>query len=622
MRPVFGSNAAQDEYLEFLATFHDEAQNIARCDHPNVVAVHRILYHEERAYLVMEWVRGCSLKSYIAEHGPLAEPECRVLLTGLMEGLAAVHASGLLHLDIKPDNIMLRTDGSPVLIDFGAARRAHRLERDPSCRVVSDGYSPPEQYDRLANTLGPASDIFALAATGYFAACGQPPAPTMDRVLAVARGRPDPLQPISAAAAATMISSGFEEALRIGLALDEEQRPESVAAWANMFIAAPVPAARPTLSVRLAEGGAPTAREPRSDTLNIGSKIPEDAGTPMPRRSPDGALIPVATPTPRASAWHRIGYQWLAATARVKNWRFGLPAVTASVAMATVLAGAAEILSFHPGETRKSPLVGVNSAAPLSPGAKSKVAAAELAAAPRASLQRCDALIAHPDDPQRPADVVGTDWNAVDVAAARDAIEACSLAVEEGEAETPRLRFNLARAYHRLAQVRPEDRTLYVRLAIASYTAAAERGHAAAQGNLGQMLYDGSAGARDLPKAIEQLRKAAQGGYPDAFLTLAHAHATGSGVEVDNRKTVCWLGLVVRKSSVLRYRRWAEQEIASIALDPVEKRKIAEGTGEPGECLAIGTVGEGPDGTRDALVPTDPRPPIQRLTRRTMLSGL
>src|SRR5688572_31655291 len=104
MRPVFHSPAEHDEYLELLAAFRQEAQNIARCEHPNVVGVHRILDHDERPYLVMEWVRGSSLRSNIEQNGPLAEEDCRVLLTGLMDGLAAVHASGLLHLDIKPSN--------------------------------------------------------------------------------------------------------------------------------------------------------------------------------------------------------------------------------------------------------------------------------------------------------------------------------------------------------------------------------------------------------------------------------------------------------------------------------------------------------------------------------------
>jgi serine/threonine protein kinase/TPR repeat protein len=592
MRPVFRGEAEQVAYSELLAAFRDEAQNIARCEHPNVVGVHRIFDHDARPYLVMEWVRGSSLQSRIEQNGPLSEPECGALLTGLMDGLAAVHGSGVLHLDIKPSNIMVRADGSPVLIDFGAARRAHRLDRDPSYRVVSEGYSSPEQYDRANTTLGPASDIYALAATGYYAATGQPPAATMERVLAAARNRPDPLQPLGAIIGEAAVSSQFEQALLSGLALDEAARPASVEAWASMFSPQAEPIVAPSRPAIVVERIRPLPIGQRnSTTLIIGGKWSDAPAIRFSRQGPDGApLVSAAEPALTA---HRSGLVAAAATAanRANAWMAQRSRLTVSLAIAAVLAASTAIISLLPEDFRKAPL----HAAPQITAVVTEAPRAAAAPVPMPdSVRRCDISMAHPDDPQRPSDVAGIAWSSIDLTAAREALEACSRAVVEDAAGTPRLRFNLARTYHRLAQLRPEDRAIFVRLAVENYAAAAERGHAAAQGNLGQMLYDGSSGTRDLTKAVEWLRKGALGGFPDSYLTLAHAYTTGTGVEADQRTAVCWYSLVVRTSSVEGYRRWAEQERARIAIDPAEKQRYAESTAGPGECLAIGMSGERP----------------------------
>jgi hypothetical protein len=278
---------------------------------------------------------------------------------------------------------------------------------------------------------------------------------------------------------------------------------------------------------------------------------------------------------------------------RALSWMREWWPVTASLGIAAAaFATAAAIVTMAPAGRQTAPVVG-------DPAAVHDVQHTDAAPAvlPE-SMRRCDALIAHPDDPRRPGEAPGVSWSSLDLAAARDAVEACSRAVAEDTTADPRMRFNLARTYHRLSALRPEERATYVRLAVAHYAAAAESGHAAAQGNLGQMLYDGSSGTRDLARAHEWLRKAALGGFADAYLTLAHAYSSGTGVEPDQRKAVCWYSLVVRHSSVEPYRRWAEQQRALIALDAAEKRKYADGTSGPGECLAIGAVGERPTATR------------------------
>ena len=136
------------EYQWGLTRFQEEAKLLAKFDHRHLVRVYRAFPAQGTAYLVMEYVAGRSLQAKIRVDGLLEDDVVRTLLLDITEGLATVHKEGLLHRDIKPENVMLRPDGTPVLIDFGAARRVRRSR--PVTAVVTPGYSPLEQYsDKL-----------------------------------------------------------------------------------------------------------------------------------------------------------------------------------------------------------------------------------------------------------------------------------------------------------------------------------------------------------------------------------------------------------------------------------------------------------------------------------------
>jgi TPR repeat protein len=113
------------------------------------------------------------------------------------------------------------------------------------------------------------------------------------------------------------------------------------------------------------------------------------------------------------------------------------------------------------------------------------------------------------------------------------------------------------------------------------------RGYAAAQGNFGQMLYGGTGGmAPDPRQAVEWLRKAAAGDFPDAYLTLAFAYTTGRGTDApDQRKAFCWLSLLERATTVKAYRALAQQQRAAMALSATDKRSIEEGAMKGKDCL-------------------------------------
>ena len=183
-------------------------------------------------------MEGHSLADELRSSGPMPEARVRSLLSGLAEGLAAVHAAGLVHRDIKPANVMLRSrDGSPVLIDFGAAREHMGRQSRSITAVLTPGYAPIEQYSAKGHQ-GPWTDVYALGALAYAALSGRAPDDASERILE------DRLVPV-AAASATPVSGGLARAVEAALAVDMRQRPQDTAEWLAL----------------LGEGGAGTAGE-------------------------------------------------------------------------------------------------------------------------------------------------------------------------------------------------------------------------------------------------------------------------------------------------------------------------------------------------------------------------
>lgn len=229
----------------------DEARILRRLDHPNVVRVIRHFDALDTGFIVMEFVSGRTLEAAVLADGPWDEARLRPVLDGLMSACAKVHEVELLHRDIKPANIMLRPDGRPVLIDFGAARQAITSKSRTVTAMVSPGYGPVEQYSTKAK-LGPYTDIYGLAAAAYFALTGEDP------VSAVERTRNDPLTPLTRAAKARG-EQKFLAAIDAGLKVDAVDRPPDIDSWRGLFPAARVekgPAPDPIPRRLLILGGA------------------------------------------------------------------------------------------------------------------------------------------------------------------------------------------------------------------------------------------------------------------------------------------------------------------------------------------------------------------------------
>ena len=228
--PRTGSDGGDYEWG--LERFLAEARTLARFDHRHLVRVQRVFEARGTAYMVMEHVEGRTLKEEVEAAGPLSEARVREVLGALADGLAEVHGAALLHRDIKPDNVMLRPEGTPVLIDFGSARQAMGGHSRSLTTVLTPGYAPIEQYSARGHQ-GPWTDIYALGAVAYWALSGAVPEDATERV------RADRLPPV-ARAARVPVSARLAAAVDAALAVGEADRPQSLEEWRAMLDRPPV----------------------------------------------------------------------------------------------------------------------------------------------------------------------------------------------------------------------------------------------------------------------------------------------------------------------------------------------------------------------------------------------
>jgi len=148
-----------------MKCFFEEGRALAKINHPNVVRVLNFFRGNETVYMVMRYERGRTLQQLIqGRQEPISERFVRRLFSELLNGLREVHTHKILHLDIKPANIYIRSDGAPVLLDFGAARQTLTTGRTKLAPMYTPGFAAPEQY-REPDRLGPWTDIYGVGAS-------------------------------------------------------------------------------------------------------------------------------------------------------------------------------------------------------------------------------------------------------------------------------------------------------------------------------------------------------------------------------------------------------------------------------------------------------------------------
>jgi serine/threonine protein kinase len=226
------SSESEETYRWALKKFLDEARTLRELGRPNphrnIVRVRQFIEANGTAYMVMDYEKGRSLSQILNERVTLPQNELQSILEPLLDGLERVHAAPVWHRDIKPSNILIRPDGSPVLIDFGAARREVAGADRTVFAMFSPAYAAPEQVDYTAGRQGPWTDIYALGATLYHAVTGDKPRNAAER-----RQGADYASAVQTAAGS--YTPIFLAAIDAALQLKPESRPQSIAAWRQLF---------------------------------------------------------------------------------------------------------------------------------------------------------------------------------------------------------------------------------------------------------------------------------------------------------------------------------------------------------------------------------------------------
>jgi len=205
-----------------LRSFVNEAHLLASFDHRSLLKVYRFWEANGTAYMVMPYYRGVTLKRALAAlDAPPDEAWLRRLLGPLLDALDTMHRAHCFHRDIAPDNVLLLDDGTPLLLDFGAARRVIGDATHALTAFLKPGYAPVEQYAEMPSMKqGPWTDLYALGSVVHYAISGHTPPESVARLVN------DTMVPLERSAAGRY-SERFLRAIDHALAVRPDERPQS-----------------------------------------------------------------------------------------------------------------------------------------------------------------------------------------------------------------------------------------------------------------------------------------------------------------------------------------------------------------------------------------------------------
>ena len=216
----------EDFFRAGVERFLVEAKSVAALsDEDGIVDVLDYFQENNTAYIVMEYLEGETLKEYVNHHSLFEADRLIALMMPMMRSLKEMHARGVIHRDIAPDNIMLTKSGRLKLMDFGSARYYTNQQQSMSI-VLKQGFAPEEQYRRNGRQ-GPYTDVYALCATIYACITGRVPPNSLDRLAH------DTLQPPSRLG--VRISPSQENALMSGLATRAQNRCPDMETLMRLF---------------------------------------------------------------------------------------------------------------------------------------------------------------------------------------------------------------------------------------------------------------------------------------------------------------------------------------------------------------------------------------------------
>ena len=284
-----GSQGSAKIMEAFKAKFIKEAKTIAKFDHANIIHIHDVFAENNTAYYVMEYIDGESLSSVVKRHDALNEATAVSYIRQVAEALDYIHEQRIMHLDVKPGNVMLRSrDERAILIDFGLSKHydAESGEATSSSPVgVSHGFAPMEQYKSDGvREFSPSTDIYSLGATLYYLVTGSVPPEAADV-------SDDGLPPLPA-----HLSQGVRTAIERSMADKRKARPQSIREFLallddNQPVAAPV--AQPAAEVTVVN----VETKKISEATVISVETPVERSTP--KSEPKSTSIPTPAPSPK-----------------------------------------------------------------------------------------------------------------------------------------------------------------------------------------------------------------------------------------------------------------------------------------------------------------------------------
>jgi serine/threonine protein kinase len=530
------SDDQTERYRWGLDRFIREARTLARFDHPNIVRVLSVFEQHGTAYMVMRFEEGENFAALLDRKRTLKESELMRVLLPVLEGLELVHGAGFIHRDIKPDNIHIRADGSPVLLDFGSARHAVGQSRTMTI-LVAPGYAPFEQYYSTGEDQGPWTDIYSLGATCYRAISGVPPMDAIARSKGILGSAREILVPATAVGSGRY-SERLLKAIDHALAFAEKDRPQTIAAWREELLgpgaaagtprpkaaAAPTPAARP----------APT---------------PQSAATTAPAPPPNPARGPIAR------------------NASIIAGLLVVALVGGGIGAYIALRGAAE-----PAQPARSPvtLQAPDTAAQKAQAARAKAEAERLAAerdrAEEAARARAEA--------ERIARDKAAAEKAQAEAAARARAEAERIARDKAAAEKAQAEA-AARARAEAERIARDQAAADKARAEAVARAKAEAARRAAEKaeaiRLAKLKAAANAAPRSDAESFTYYRDLAHGGDAGAAFTLGEMYEQGRGVAANNNWAYLWYSVAEQRGVT---KATSKKEAIAVRLQAVEIEQI------------------------------------------------
>jgi serine/threonine protein kinase len=230
-RVVPHDESTQGLYLKGRKLFLEEARVLSKLKHPNIVEVQNFFQANDTVYLVMTYEYGKILSDYIHDFGKsLDYPLLLTISCAVLECLQVIHQQGLLHLDIKPGNILIRPGGDPLILDFGAVQPFPYDGSGKTGHVLTHGYSAIEQYHPIGK-LGPWSDVYSVGATLRMCLEDKLPPPAPQRL------QKDPMKP-AVKAFARKYPPHFLSAIDTAMAVSAEQRPQEARQMRELLQAA------------------------------------------------------------------------------------------------------------------------------------------------------------------------------------------------------------------------------------------------------------------------------------------------------------------------------------------------------------------------------------------------